>query len=189
MGSLVMLGCASQPPRLPPPPLSIPVLPLASFAFFSVKQLVVQLEGKEPEGSNLGQILACCTQSPASAQCCAPGCHAPASQPCTSRQGATPVHMCPCAKPPHTDDQPCCPPRTDNHLETRWHLQGGLSPQPASAPRRRGALTPVTATEGLKGTAVAFYFRISMAFFNQQLILVKRGFIKKSIRKCIFSCR
>lgn len=45
------------------------------------------------------------------------------------------------------------------------------------------------AREELKGTAVAFYFHISMAFFNKQLLLVKLVFITKSIRKCISSCQ
>lgn len=43
------------------------------------------------------------------------------------------------------------------------------------------------ARKELKGTAVAFYFHVSMGFFNQQLLLVKLVFIKKSIRKNVFS--
>lgn len=55
-------------PSPAPPPLSIPSLPLISI-FLSVISWSLQLEGKEPGGSDLGQILARCTQRSACAQC------------------------------------------------------------------------------------------------------------------------
>jgi len=64
----------------------------------------------------------------------------------------------------------------------------GLSP-PSLSPCFQGVPAPGTEREELKGTAAASYFRISAVFFNQQILLAKLRFIKKSIRKGIFSCQ